>query len=128
MSRRTILSVSVICSGSGCSGSASSTFSAAACSHPSEAAQVARLRNLCQSLQNLRRGHYELAVDTPRAERVAAAFTELARAGLTKARSLGRPCSAIPQRNSAQRTDALRFRAPGLYIRRTGRYQRIKRC
>jgi transposase-like protein len=31
-------------------------------------------------LQNLRRGHYELAVDTPSAVRVAAAFTELARA------------------------------------------------
>jgi IS6 family transposase len=29
-------------------------------------------------LQNLRRGHYELAVDTTRVERVAAAFTELA--------------------------------------------------
>jgi hypothetical protein len=31
-------------------------------------------------LQNLRRGHYELAVDTRPAARVAAAFTELARA------------------------------------------------
>jgi hypothetical protein len=31
-------------------------------------------------LQNLRRGHYELAVDVPPARRVAAAFTELARA------------------------------------------------
>jgi transposase-like protein len=31
-------------------------------------------------LQNLRRGHYELAVDTTTAERIAAAFTELARA------------------------------------------------
>jgi IS6 family transposase len=31
-------------------------------------------------LQNLRRGHYELAVDNAPAERVAAAFTELARA------------------------------------------------
>jgi transposase-like protein len=30
--------------------------------------------------QNLRRGHYELAADAPRALRVAAAFTELARA------------------------------------------------
>jgi transposase-like protein len=30
--------------------------------------------------QNLRRGHYELAVDAPAAERVAAAFTDLARA------------------------------------------------
>ena len=29
-------------------------------------------------MQNLRRGHYELAVDVPRFERVAAAFTELA--------------------------------------------------
>ena len=31
-------------------------------------------------MQNLRRGHYELAVDAPPALRVAAAFTELARA------------------------------------------------
>jgi hypothetical protein len=30
-------------------------------------------------IQNLRRGHYELAPDTPPALRVAAAFTELAR-------------------------------------------------
>jgi transposase-like protein len=31
-------------------------------------------------IQNLRRGHYELVIDAPPAERVAAAFTELARA------------------------------------------------
>jgi transposase-like protein len=31
-------------------------------------------------VQNLRRGHYELATDTPAATRLAAAFTELARA------------------------------------------------
>jgi len=31
-------------------------------------------------MQNLRRGHYELGLDTPPALRVAAAFTELARA------------------------------------------------
>jgi transposase-like protein len=31
-------------------------------------------------MQNLRRGHYELATDVPRAERVAAAFTELSMA------------------------------------------------
>ncbi len=31
-------------------------------------------------IQNLRRGHYELGIDTPPAQRVAAAFTELARA------------------------------------------------
>ena len=31
-------------------------------------------------VQNLRRGHYELAIDVPPALRVAAAFTELARA------------------------------------------------
>jgi hypothetical protein len=31
-------------------------------------------------IQNLRRGHYELAVDLPSPLRVAAAFTELARA------------------------------------------------
>jgi hypothetical protein len=31
-------------------------------------------------VQNLRRGHYELAVDAPRAQRVVAAFAELARA------------------------------------------------
>ena len=31
-------------------------------------------------MQNLRRGHYELAVDAPRATRVAAAFAELAQA------------------------------------------------
>jgi transposase-like protein len=31
-------------------------------------------------VQNLRRGHYELGIDAPPAERVAAAFTELARA------------------------------------------------
>jgi transposase-like protein len=31
-------------------------------------------------MQNLRRGHYELAVDAPPAARVAAALTELARA------------------------------------------------
>jgi IS6 family transposase len=31
-------------------------------------------------IQNLRRGHYELAVDAPPAMRIAAAFTELARA------------------------------------------------
>ncbi|MGW3607127.1 DDE-type integrase/transposase/recombinase [Micromonospora sp. NPDC005161] len=30
-------------------------------------------------MQNLRRGHYELTVEVPRAKRVAAAFTELAR-------------------------------------------------
>jgi transposase-like protein len=31
-------------------------------------------------MQNLRRGHYELAIDAPPASRVATAFTELARA------------------------------------------------
>jgi hypothetical protein len=31
-------------------------------------------------MQNLRRGHYELAVDIPPARRVAVAFTELAEA------------------------------------------------
>jgi transposase-like protein len=31
-------------------------------------------------MQNLRRGHYELGIDAPAAQRVAAAFTELARA------------------------------------------------
>jgi hypothetical protein len=31
-------------------------------------------------MQNLRRGHYELAVDAPRATRVAAAFAELTQA------------------------------------------------
>jgi IS6 family transposase len=31
-------------------------------------------------MQNLRRGHYELGVELPRALRVAAAFTELAQA------------------------------------------------
>ncbi|GAB3832568.1 hypothetical protein GCM10027610_024930 [Dactylosporangium cerinum] len=31
-------------------------------------------------IQNLRRGNYELGVDAPRGLRVAAAFTELARA------------------------------------------------
>ncbi|WP_426507434.1 hypothetical protein ACPPVO_54555 [Dactylosporangium sp. McL0621] len=31
-------------------------------------------------MQNLRRGHYELAVDAPLARRVAVAFTELAQA------------------------------------------------
>jgi hypothetical protein len=31
-------------------------------------------------MQNLRRGHYELAVDGPPTTRVAAAFTELAQA------------------------------------------------
>jgi len=31
-------------------------------------------------MQNLRRGHYEIATDTPQPLRVAAAFTELARA------------------------------------------------
>jgi hypothetical protein len=31
-------------------------------------------------MQNLRRGHYEVAVDTPPALRVAAAFAELAQA------------------------------------------------
>jgi transposase, IS6 family len=31
-------------------------------------------------MQNLRRGHYELSLDVPPAWRVAAAFTELARA------------------------------------------------
>jgi transposase-like protein len=31
-------------------------------------------------IQNLRRGHYELGLDTPRGLRVAAAFTELATA------------------------------------------------
>ena len=31
-------------------------------------------------LQNLRRGHYEIATETPRPLRVAAAFTELAQA------------------------------------------------
>jgi hypothetical protein len=31
-------------------------------------------------LQNLRRGHYELGVEAPHAERVAAAFTALAQA------------------------------------------------
>jgi hypothetical protein len=31
-------------------------------------------------LQNLRRGHYEIAIDTGPALRMAAAFTELARA------------------------------------------------
>jgi transposase, IS6 family len=31
-------------------------------------------------VQNLRRGHYELGLDVPPGSRVAAAFTELARA------------------------------------------------
>jgi transposase, IS6 family len=31
-------------------------------------------------MQNLRRGHYELGLDVPSAQRVAAAFTELAQA------------------------------------------------
>jgi hypothetical protein len=31
-------------------------------------------------IQNLRRGHYELGLDVPRALRIAAAFTELAQA------------------------------------------------
>jgi hypothetical protein len=31
-------------------------------------------------MQNLRRGHYELAIHAPRATRVAAAFAELAQA------------------------------------------------
>jgi hypothetical protein len=31
-------------------------------------------------MQNLRRGHYELGLDVPPASRVAASFTELARA------------------------------------------------
>jgi transposase-like protein len=31
-------------------------------------------------VQNLRRGHYDIALDTPAATRLAAAFTELARA------------------------------------------------
>jgi hypothetical protein len=31
-------------------------------------------------MQNLRRGHYHIALDTPLATRLAAAFTELARA------------------------------------------------
>jgi hypothetical protein len=31
-------------------------------------------------MQNLRRGHYELAIDTPPTMRAAAAFTELAQA------------------------------------------------
>jgi IS6 family transposase len=31
-------------------------------------------------MQNLRRGHYEFGIDAPPAQRVAAAFTELARA------------------------------------------------
>jgi hypothetical protein len=31
-------------------------------------------------IQNLRRGHYEFGIDAPLAERVAAAFTELANA------------------------------------------------
>ena len=35
-------------------------------------------------MQNLRRGHYELATDTPRPLRVAAAFTELARRSETR--------------------------------------------
>jgi hypothetical protein len=30
-------------------------------------------------MQNLRRGHYELGIDTPKHRRVATAFTELAR-------------------------------------------------
>jgi IS6 family transposase len=31
-------------------------------------------------MQNLRRGHYELGLDVPPSQRVAAAFTELAQA------------------------------------------------
>ncbi|MDT5348352.1 MAG: hypothetical protein QOH91_1639, partial [Mycobacterium sp.] len=31
-------------------------------------------------MQNLRRGHYEIATDVPRAERIATAFTELSMA------------------------------------------------
>jgi len=31
-------------------------------------------------MQNLRRGHYELAVDTPVAKRVSVAFTDLSKA------------------------------------------------
>ena len=45
-----------------------------------QTAQVIIAGHAFIQIQNLRRGHYELATDTPVAERVTAAFTELARA------------------------------------------------
>ncbi|SDZ43565.1 DDE domain-containing protein [Micromonospora pattaloongensis] len=53
-------------------------------------------------MQNLRRGHYELAVDAPPTMRVAAAFTELAQA-IGPRPDTGSTRPPIPQRNSATR-------------------------
>jgi hypothetical protein len=47
-------------------------------------------------MQNLRRGHYELAVDAPPARRVAAAFAELARSAPDPSTHIDLGCSSMP--------------------------------
>ena len=53
-------------------------------------------------MQNLRRGHYELGLDSPTRPRVAAAFTELARADLISLAGTASPCPTNRQRNGAR--------------------------
>jgi hypothetical protein len=60
-------------------------------------------------VQNLRRGHYELAIDTERGRRLEASFTELALAICTTPchlnnAAIARSLLARPQRNSAGST------------------------
>jgi hypothetical protein len=54
-------------------------------------------------MQNLRRGHYELALDAPPALRVAAAFTELAQRS-DRGPDPGSTRPPIPQRNGLFRS------------------------
>ena len=60
-------------------------------------------------MQNLRRGHYELAIDSPVAERVAAAFTELVQGDLT-----GAPAPVHCVRRSLNATAPVRLLPSGL--------------
>jgi hypothetical protein len=53
-------------------------------------------------MQNLRRGHYELALDVPSPERVAAMFTETRPGGLTRGSENEPPRPTTRQRNGAR--------------------------
>jgi transposase-like protein len=71
-------------------------------------------------MQNLRRGHYELALDVPSPERVAAMFTELALAGgLTRGSENEPPRPTTRQCNSAG-LDVVRYQDRGSRSQRTG--------
>jgi IS6 family transposase len=52
-------------------------------------------------MQNVRRGHYELAVEEPMNRRVAVAFAEIAVAICFRTEIIGSACRRLAQRNSA---------------------------